>query len=476
MADLVPLSPTRLPSRSRAITPREVAYIMFRRRWVILAVLVPVLLVAAFTLLRTGGSVVAASRVLLELRGPEAPIWNTAQAVDYDRSLSTYKSMAMSVPVAEKAAEALRDSIGAIRRLDPKLAPTLSSREDLAGFLLDNLDVQQVAESSILEIRFKSANPRLSLMADRACRDAFIEYSVYATKNSRASDYYMEQLKESRADIDSLLEVRSRVLLAAGYGSISDDQRLNAGLVAELESNYNEATTDRRTLEARVIAQKAALAANPDYVPPADTRYSDRAIMDAKYRLEQHRDTLNKLMAAYAPESVEVQRQREVLASAQQALTNAVSDYIHGFEVEVIAARAREQSLQDNWERAKRGQRQAPEVYSQVTLIDTDLEAKRQLLKDLQVKAGEVRLNAMADERISRIIKLTEPDIDRDLSKSKEFAYFGLVGFFGLLFSLVVAFVVDQSDHRIYSPRSLEDHLDVPVLGAVTASRPGRKS
>lgn len=470
MADLLPINQPQSLHRAQTISAREVVYILFRRRWVILCIAAPIMLAAALGVLRQGGSTTAAARVLLELRSPETPQWNLSTPIDLDRTISTYQHMAMSVPVAHRAAEMLADSLDVIR-LQHKNYTHLQRGEPLAGFLLGGLDVSVVGESSILDIRFSSVSPRVALMGDRACRDAFLEYSISATRNSRAVEYYDEQVQREHAVIDSLLFLRSKILRQSGFMSIQDDMRFNSGLITEMQKQALETASQRQLLEGRIANFREQFQKDPNFVPLAEWGGNARAIMDAKYRVDEQQDKLNQLMTTFAPNSVEIRRQRDLLENTRTILANSIDSFIKSYEGEVAALGQKESSIQRQLDGLRAAQEAAPEVYSQISMIDTDIQSHREVLEALQVKSGEVRMNEMADERVSRIIKLTEPKIERAVSSSKKFAYFGLVAFFGLLFSLIVAFLIDQQDHRMYTRRDVEEYLDIPVLGTITSEQ-----
>ncbi len=77
-------------------------------------------------------------------------------------------------------------------------------------FILDKLDVSRVAESNLLDIRYTSPYERVSLMVDRAIRDAFLQYSLNTVRNSRADELLRGASQEAEADIDSLLAIREQ--------------------------------------------------------------------------------------------------------------------------------------------------------------------------------------------------------------------------------------------------------------------------
>jgi uncharacterized protein involved in exopolysaccharide biosynthesis len=173
----------------------------------------------------------------------------------------------------------------------------------------------------------------------------------------------------------------------------------------------------------------------------------------------------------FPEESPKVQRQLQLIAETRALLLDAIDDYITAYESDIDALRQREETLLAQIDGLEKTIDEVPGVYQHVSLIDMELQAKNKLIEDLQIKAGEVRLNAMADERVSRIIKLTDPEIERVVTGGRMLAYFVLVSLFGFLFSIVVAFAVDRQDHKIYHPSNIEQYLEVPVLGVVTDAK-----
>lgn len=469
MSDLVPVRGSRALARpEQAISPREIAYVISRRRWLILGIALPILIVAATGLLKRTGGVVASSKVLVEMRTPVLPQWNTATAtIDADRLMSTYQHLAMSVPVAQRAADVLVDSLATLRSFDPDLAH-LTSRSALVEYLLNGLNVSLVGESSILDLRFSAVEPHAALMANRACRDAFLEYSSSALVNSGAIGYYQEQIASISAEIDSLLETRGKILRDTGYTSFQDDLRFNSGQVAGLEDKVFEATANRRLVESKIEYFRKVWAEDPGFMPITDRTFENAPLIDAKLRVTKYQDVLSQLLATYTPTSPEVQKQREILESAQRIFAQAKDDFLRGYEAEATAARAKEQTLRQQRDQLLGALSAAPEIYRRISMLDVDIDARRTVLKELQSKLGEVRISQMADSRVNRLIKLTEPQIDMVISSSRQFVYFFMVSFFGLALSLLVAFIVDQQDHRIYTRRQLEQALNLPVISTIT--------
>jgi uncharacterized protein involved in exopolysaccharide biosynthesis len=234
------------PVPHKGLSPRDVVFVLFRRRWIVLAIMLPIILAGGLGLLGRTGTHTAASRVLVELRNVDQPRWNPAGgAIDYDREMNTLVNIAMSVSVADRAAAALADSLPVIRQIDPKLAE-IREGSDFRDLLLGGLEVNIVGESNILEFRHTAESPRVALMAVGALRSAFIHYEDSGRRNLGAIDYYAEQLATVRTEIDSLLGVRGEILRQGGYTSIEDEMRYSTGFAAELESQVFRVQVERQ--------------------------------------------------------------------------------------------------------------------------------------------------------------------------------------------------------------------------------------
>jgi uncharacterized protein involved in exopolysaccharide biosynthesis len=221
---------------------------------------------------------------------------------------------------------------------------------------------------------------------------------------------------------------------------------------------------------------KEALAEDPDFFPVSDRGLESGPVMDAKKRVDENRSKLNELLTDHTENSVEVLRQRELLAQVEDMYRGALADFLRGFEVELASAQQKEATIKSQIAEVRRSLEGAPDIYRRASLIDTELSAKRALLEDLQVKSGEVRLNEMADERVSRIVRLTEAEVKMVVTGGRMVAYFAIISIFGFLFSIIVAIAVDRQDRKIYSAQVIEEYLEVPVLGVVSEARSKKSS
>lgn len=453
---------------SSSLSPREIVFTLFRRRWVILAISLPIILVGGSSLFRQTGSYMASAKVVVELTKVDLPQWNVnARNIDFDRELSTLFTIAMSIPVAENAAASLRDSLPIIRKLAPNLVD-IEEENNFADFLQGGLDVSVIGESNVLEFRFTSVDPRISLMAVGALQNAFLQFQIHGRKNRKAVEFYQEQRNSVRSQIDSLLASRGRILTDNDYISLVDDLKYESGLLAELRGNLEKARVDRATLEAQYDQLAPYLEGDPREFPMGPDESRIHSLIYWRNLVSKHDDEMSSILTVYNWESDVAQRQRELIQDTLDKLVSEERSYVRSIKVAADAIRGKEAALKSQIEQLLEKSRTAPDVYQKVTLIDAEITSLRTLFDDIQGKLGEVRLNEFADERVSNVQRLTAPELSSAFSGGKTVVYFAMIVVFAIALGIVVAFLLDSMDHRIYDPRDVEDNLKLPVFASVT--------
>lgn len=456
------------PVRQRSMGPRDIVFILFRRRLILLAVAVPIILAGGASLLGRTGTYTAASRVLVELQNVDQPRWNTiGRNIDYDRELSTLLNIAMSISVADKAAVALADSLPVIRKIDPKLA-NLQVGADFRDFLVGGLEVNVVGESNILEFRHTTENPRVALMAVGALRTAFMRYENMGRRNFGAIQYYSEQIESVRTGIDSMLALRGEILKKTGYVALEDEMRYSTGAVAQATDNLRKAQVDRQQLETEYKLLLGYLDRDPREFPAGQDESRASTLVGWRDVVGKHEDALNSILSVHTDDSLPARQQRAILENALKRLREEEVAYTESVYLALQSVRERERVLQAQVAELKAGTVDLPDVYQRVSMLDSDIKSKRNLLDDLQGKWGEVRMSEMADDRVSRIVALTDPELVTVLAGSKTMVYLAMIVVFAIALGLVAAFIQDSLDHRIYAPQDVEENLKLPVFASVS--------
>jgi uncharacterized protein involved in exopolysaccharide biosynthesis len=439
--------------------------IIIRRRWLILAIALPIIFMVTFGTMKTSSSVTAGTLIMVETRQPENPFFSQ-RVVNDDVVMSTAAQIGMSIPVAEKAAVLLADSIPVLRDEDPLLID-LEEGEDLVGRLIESVDCGPVGESNVLNLTFTHPSPRFALAAVTALSEGFVQFNIERQQNPSAVSYYTDQIRQVQAEVDSIMKLKSEVLDDAGMVAFSNSAQGTILHIRTMEQELFRVRSARRGIEGRLDKLKDTIAQDPEYYP------SDERFVMLKVNYETLLAELSKLRAKYKDDSVWVQRQYELISDASASLKRERDAYIAELEIELADVIAKEEAFLEAVETQSASLDVYPQVLRRTESFDLQINSRRDLLESLQMKRGEVRLKAGSDQRISSLVQLNQPTISSRIGGSKKLLYIGVAVVFSLILGLIVAIFVDNQDHRIYDRRQASQMLDVPVLGAL--SSPGKK-
>jgi len=443
---------------------REVLGIFIRRIWIILSIVLPIFLLALFATINATESVTARTRVVVEGKQPEDPIFATPR-IDYNVLMSSASQIATSAPVAEKAANALWDSLPVLIKNFPEFEQ-IQSVQDLRDVILGSASANQVGETNILEIKVSHPSPVFAYYAVGAVTDAYIKYSVERRQNKPAVQYYNEQIEIVKSGLDSLMAEKAKILEKYGLLAFSDNTRASAFSLINLEGLYFKAKHDREGKETLLRSLKETVARDPLFLPR--DQKGNTELLSLKQMLNTEENNLKKLEQKFTPNSEWVVRQRAVVDELRSKFLKARDDYIKGLEIELEVAREVEAGAYDSFQKQKNHTSDFPIAQQKIESIDIEKNTQLDFLELLQTKRGEVRLKAGTDSRISSILLLNSPSLDNFLGGGKKFIYLALSGLFGLALGILAALLVENQDHRVFDKAQLQEYLELPVLGSIS--------
>jgi uncharacterized protein involved in exopolysaccharide biosynthesis len=444
---------------------RSLVEVLIRRRWIILAVALPVILAATVGTLRSTQVFRARTTMMIEISSPQTPSF-LRQTPNLDMVLSSAAELGMSTPVARLAAEALVDSLPRLQRDLPEWFADVQTVDDLQGVIHGGVNSNHVGESNLLNLSFSHPDPGFALMGADALADAFIEFNINTRRNSPAVGYYTDQIVNTQSEIDSLMTIRTAVLEASGMVGMQADLKVSFNQIRGLESEYFTARSRREGLEARIRGTEAAIAQDPDYVPPVSSAEA-ASLNRLKGELDTKVARLTELRQRYKDDSTWVMREREQIELLRDEIVRERARYLESLRIELAQARSVEQSFLAAQQAQASDLTAYPAVRGRIETLDMEIDSLRRLLHNLQMKRGEVRMATSSDMRISDILLIEEPVLDVPVGRGRKILYLIISVVLAIAMGLVAAFFVESNDHRIYDRRRAEMYLEVPVLGSL---------
>lgn len=450
---------------------RDLLVVLFRRRWLVIGIAAPIIVFGIYGALTTIAKFTAGAEVMIEARAVEDPSFQQ-RPVEYDIVMSGAAQIAQSIPVATKAAAALWDSLPALKARSEVFAD-IETVDGLRDMILASVNCGQIGESNLLSINFEHVDAPFALMVVGALTDAFMQYTIEKGQNPQAIAYYDEQIAEAAGEIDQLLASRVAVFAKSGLNAFQVNNDSGIQQMRALESSYFKARSARIGAEDRYRGVVAAIADDIDYLPSLSTSGKNANLIDARANLDKASMDLAALRLTYQEDSQQVQRQLQYVGEARRIFLSIRADFVRDLQIDVEIARGEEMALSESLGQYRAGLEAYPSLQRELYTLDLQVEAKRELMKALQTKRGEVRLKVQGDQRISNITPLNAPSIRMGVAGGKKILYLLVATIFALILGVLAALLVDMQDHRIYDRRQAEVVLDLPVLGTISPERVG---
>lgn len=444
---------------------RSLVEVLIRRRWIILLVALPVILVTVAGTMRSTQMFRARTTLMIEIGGPKNPVFYQ-RSVPLDMVLSSAAELGMSAPVAKLAAAALVDSLPAFKRDYPEWFGGVNTVDDLSRMLHEGANSTHVGESNLLNLSFSHPSEGFALIGAGALGNAFIEFNINTKKNSPAVEYYTEQIKRTQDEIDSLFTLRTDVLESSGFLGIQAVLKTSLHQVIGLESEYITARVKREGLETQFNGLKRAIELDPDFVPSvSNTKGASMNRLKADWDTKSAK--IASLLQRYNEESVFVQREVQQLGLIEADMKTERARFIESLEIDLAVARGTEESYRQAHEQQAAALVDYPSIRGEIEVLDLQVDGMKRLLQSLQLKRGEVRMAADSDMRISDVVLIEAPVLDVPVGRGRKMLYLIISVVLAVAMGLVAAFFVESNDHRIYDRRRAELYLEVPVLGSL---------
>ncbi len=450
---------------------KSLLQLLIRRRWIILGVALPIIIVSSFVTLRATDKTVASARLMLSGRQPETPDF-VSGSYNWDLEMSSASQVVMSHPVAKIAAEALVDTLQVLASENP-VFPSFESVEDILNTFGGEIECDQVGESNILNVTYAHINSQFALVVVGAVIDAYMDFNVESQKNLPAVDYYNDQIRTLHARIDSLFGARVEIMKQAGTQAMAGNVTVLLTQIREWESKSLSLKSERSALEARIESVNHAIRKDPYFMPTSTEFAVSQTLIDHADRL---RADLADLRSQLKPGSGHITVKERQLAEIWKEISRERDEYLEDLQIQVDVLKRQEQDYIESIISQEAAVADYPDVERQIEILDMQITAQLGLLKAMEMKRGEVQLKAGADLRVSNIVPLDEPFITQSLVGSRKSIYLLTAAILAVILGVISGWFVDNQDHRIYDRSQAINSLEIPVLGAISREVPDEGS
>jgi capsular exopolysaccharide synthesis family protein len=356
----------------------------------------------------------------------------------------------------------------------PGADETAAQAEAIDNFL-ERLTVAPIRNSRLVEVAFRSEEPRLSANVANAVAKAYIDMNLdfRFRATQEASEWLEAQLAEQRKGVESAEARLQQYREQNDALSLEDRQNIVVQKLADLNAAVTRAKTERLQKEA-MYRQLVAVQDDPVAIDTFPAILGNQFIQHQKGELaslQRRQAQLAEKFGEKHPEMIEVQ---SAIEASQRKLQGEIAKVVQAVRTEYQAAVAQEQGMTNALEAQKLEALAMNRKAIDYGVIQRDVDSNTQIYETLLQRAKETGVSGELRTSNIRVVDPAEAPAD---PVSPRRALNILVGLFGGAFLGVgLAFFFEYLDNRVKTPEEIEHELGLPSLGLIpmTAGVPGK--
>lgn len=138
--------------------------------------------------------------------------------------------------------------------------------EKAAKRLLEQVTVERVPNSSVIEVRFEHSDPRIAAKVVNNWIDSYLDYHLKVHQNPKVYEFYRKQVPIIEVQLKEKEDRLAAFVRDQGVTSPSEEQVLSLRNEADLRAELGKTVTEEREIRSRVDQLKRVLAGVPKSV------------------------------------------------------------------------------------------------------------------------------------------------------------------------------------------------------------------
>jgi polysaccharide biosynthesis transport protein len=464
------------PAREHSLS--DYWHILLKRKWIVVVSVVVVFVTTALISLHTTRIYEAVTRITIAPPTSNPLNFkdnnNSAEIIeDPQAGINTQVKILQSDTMAELvirrlnldtrvdfAGESRKQSNGGIA-LSQSEAQESARQESLIRKLQGSMKVQQVPDTTLVEIKYSDPSPALAAEIANGITAAYIEQNVKSRYEStmQAADWLSKQLADMQIKMETSQAKLVQYQKEHAIVGTDDKQNLTTEKLDELNKELTEAQADRIQKES---LSQVATSGNPE----ALSAVLQDPILTALHQRQTELQTRYALLSSqFGPNYTQVKEIQSQLDQINKSYHEQVQNSVNRIQNDYQTALKREQMLQAALAEQTGIAEQLNQSAIEYKILQQEADSNRQLydgllqqLKEASLAAGLNSSNTRVVDRARIPLYPTQPNIPRNL----EFAL--LVGLVG---GIALAFGLEALDSTVRTPEQAENISGLPILGVI---------
>jgi succinoglycan biosynthesis transport protein ExoP len=468
---VVPGQYPEMEAAQPAVSPTHYLLVIWRQRWKIIAFVAACLLATYIVSSRLTPIYEATAKIDVDRHmnqtvvGPETD--SVSPGEDAEAFLATQKEIILSDAVVRPVAE--RYNLLALESQLDQLGGENVRRKLGAPITLKYLDVTRPLNTYLLNINYRSPDPKLAADVANAVANSFVQhtYDIKMKNSGYLSVFIEKQLEDLKARME-----RSSDALAAfekEMNVINPDQKTSITVerIKELDAQYMQAKAERVRKEAELNSlQNGGVAAQMNAEQAAE-------LNRLQEKLDAARGDLADKASIYGANNKEYQRRANEVAELERQFEAARKNVNARVDSDYREAVNKEQMLASEVAKEKDEYDKLNSHSFQYQSLKSQAERDKTLYDEMEKRVQETGINAGFQNNYIRIADFARPPDSAVFPRTRLFLLLTFIG--SLVLAICTAILSDVMDNTIRDPEQVARALDTSVLGTLPTVKEMRR-
>lgn len=331
--------------------------------------------------------------------------------------------------------------------------------------VLSNLEAVPVENTRLVEVRYRSANPRLAAAVANEVASAYVERNMqtkYATTHT-ASEWLQKRIAGLKSEISKSSEAviafeQQNPALVLSFKPTAAVERL-----AMLNRELVQAETGRVQME---TLYRQSLRGDLDALAPVQ---KDQNVQTLGNTLAELRQRFGDLSAQWKPDQRELDRLKGAIEETETQLAASKSEIAGSIESRYQQASARERELRESYSKSRAQTIAQNQKGVEYYILKQELENNKELYDMLQSRAREMDFARALELNNARVVT---PAIARALpAEPSRWPIVAWSTLSAIAIAAGLVFVRRKVDGGVHSIRDVRDQFGLSTIGVIPSLR-----
>lgn len=451
------------PELRQETTLRDFLNVIFRRKWVILSVVVLATFAVVYLSARKPSFWESTSRILVE-RGERQDVFTGhVRYLTWEEEVSSQIEVILSENVYAGARELFADSLGA-RGLT----------EDWQ-FVPGHVRADVVGESNVFTISYIDLNPQIARLGCETMTISFRDYCVRQKAPPELEDFFVNQLDDVRSDLEHWQNKRNEFMNREKFFGTVEENRYLLSQIGAMETELVGLESDISVQIARVkdlgdLSRKSGEELESALAMRMSQQFIQMSIVqNIKMRLQAIRIERDELLQRFTDKHPEVMAVDDQIANLHLSLKHEIITAHQIESQELQAFYAKKKAVAGELAQVRARLDELPDKDRELNRYNTTIEDLRNKYELLLAKQSETDISIAGRSKWDvTILSYASPPYSK---KTSDYVRMALGPMLAIVVGLGLAFFLESLDHSVKNMSEAEEHLEMPVLATISEVR-----